>query len=302
MRQNGKTEHARQNQKLLIGPWGHTTALTRQVGVMDFGPEAELNYYELLQRWFDYWLKDIDTGIMDEPPIRRFVMGENVWRDEEMWPPANTTATAYHLQSNGSANTPGGDGSLSLALPQAAASDSYVYDPRDPVMSLCTPDIQDTPCDQRPLDYRQDVLVYMTEPLTQAIEVTGQITVKLWAASTAPDTDFTAKLVDVHPDGFAVGLGYGIVRAQYRESYQNPTLITPGQIYEYTISLRSTGILFKQGHRIRLDISSSNFPFFDRNHNTGRPFYSDPELVSARQTIYHTAQYPSRVILPLIPR
>ena len=301
MRQNGMTAYARRNQKLLIGPWGHTTDLARQVGVMDFGPEAELNYYDLLQSWFDYWLKGIDTGIMDEPPIRRFVMSENIWRDEEAWP-LNPVYTDYYFHSKGAANTPCGDGRLSQTPPEDEPPDSYLYDPRDPVMSLCTPDIQDTPCDQGPLDQRRDVLVFMTKPLEQDVEVTGQVVVKLWAASTAPDTDFTAKLVDVHPDGLAVGLCYGIIRAQYRQSYETPTLITPGQIYEYTISLRSTSNLFKRGHRIRLDISSSNFPFFDRNHNTGRPFYADAELVSATQTIYHTSLYPSRVILPVIPR
>lgn len=302
MRQNGRTAHARRNQKLLIGPWGHTTDLSRHVGAMDFGMEATLNYYELVTRWFDYWLKGIENGVMDEPPIRRFVMGENIWYGEQAWPPPNTRYTDYYFHSAGSANTPFGDGRLSHTSPVDEPTDSYLYDPRDPVMSLCTPDVQDAPYDQRPLDDRRDVLVFATEPLAQAIEVTGTVVVKLWAASTAPDTDFTAKLVDVHPDGFAVSLCYGIVRAQYRQSYETPSLITPGKVYEYTISLRSTGNLFKPGHRLRVDISSSNFPFFDRNHNTGHPFFEDAELVPATQTIYHTAQYPSRLILPIIDR
>jgi hypothetical protein len=168
-------------------------------------------------------------------------------------------------------------------------------------MSLCTRDMQDAPVNQRPLDHRADVLVFTTEPLQEEIEVTGPVVIKLWAASTAPDTDFTAKLVDVHPDGSAVNLCYGIVRARYRESFESPSLITPGEIYEYTIPLRATGNLFQKGHRIRVDISSSNFPFFDRNHNTGRPFHEDPELVTATQTICHSSRYPSRIILPVIP-
>lgn len=302
MRQNGMTEHARSNQKLIIGPWGHTTDLTRQVGDLDFGPDAALNYYDLLAHWYDYWLKGINTGVMDEPPIRRFVMGQNVWRTGHEWPLPNTVPTDYYFHSGGSANTPQGDGRLSPTPPGDEPADSYVYDPKDPVMSVCTVDVQDGPYDQRPLDRRRDVLVFATEPLAEEIEVTGEVVVKLFAASTAPDTDFTAKLVDVHPDGFAANVCHGIVRAQYRESYQNPSLITPGQIYEYTILLRATGNLFQKGHQIRVDISSSNFPFFDRNHNTGRPFYEDAELVPATQTIYHSAQHPSRVILPVVPR
>lgn len=297
---NGRSEQTRHNQKLIIGPWGHTTDFTRQVGVMDFGEAATLSYYDLLQRWFDHWLKGIETGIMVEPPVCRFVMGANVWRTESTWPPPQTEYQDYYFHSNGAANSPLGDGSLSVIAPADEPPDSYHYDPRDPVMSLCAPDMQDAPCDQRPLDARRDVLVYMTEPLTEAVEVTGHVVVKLWAASTASDTDFTAKLVDVHPNGFAVALCYGIVRAQYRESYTEPTLITPWQVYEYIIALRATGNLFKAGHRIRIDISSSNFPFFDRNHNTGKPFHADAELIAATQTIYHSTQYPSRVILPII--
>lgn len=302
MVENGLSPHGRTNQKLIIGPWGHTTDFTRQVGVMDFGPAAAQDYYAILARWFDYWLKGIDTGVMDDAPVRRFAMGANRWYEEASWPPAGIVPTDYFFHSQGAANTPAGDGTLSLDLPAAEPTDRFDYDPRDPVMSLCTPDVQDTACDQRPLDHRRDVLVYQTEPLTEEVEVAGDVVVKLFAASSVPDTDFTAKLVDVHPDGFAVGLCYGIVRAQYRDSYEQPSLIEPGRVYEYTISLRATNNLFKVGHRIRIDISSSNFPFFDRNHNTGRSFHADAELVTATQTVYHTDTYPSRVILPILPR
>ena len=302
MIKNGFSTHARANQKLIIGPWGHTTDFTQQVGVMDFGEDASLNYYDILARWFDYWLKGIDTGVMDEPPIRRFLMGANRWYAEESWPPAGIVPTDYFFHSSGEANTPMGDGTLQLARPGDEPPDRFDYDPRDPVMSLCTLDVQDTASDQRPLDGRRDVLVYQTAPLTEEVEVCGDVVVKLYAASSAPDTDFTAKLVDVHPDGLAVALCYGIVRAQYRDSYAEPSLLEPGRIYAYTISLRATNNLFKVGHRIRIDISSSNFPFFDRNHNTGRAFYADAELVVATQTIYHTDTYPSRVVLPILPR
>ena len=302
MRQNGHSEFARKNQKLLVGPWSHTTDFERMVGDFDFGPEAEQSWHDMLKRWFDYWLKGIDNGVMDEPPIRLFVMGENAWRNENEWPLARTVFSDYYFHSSGSANSPLGDGFLSTTPPGDEPTDSYIYDPRDPVMSLTTLEVQDAPFDQRPLDHRRDVLVFSTKPLSQDIEVTGPITIKLFAASSALDTDFTAKVVDVYPDGQAIRLCYGIVRAQYRESYQQPSLIRPGEIYEYTIQLRPTANLFKKGHRIRVDISSSDFPMFDRNHNTGRPFQSDAELVQAKQTIYHDARYPSRVILPIIPR
>lgn len=307
MVENGFSAHAREHQKLIIGPWGHTTDFTQQVGVMDFGPAAALSYYEILSHWFDYWLKGIDTGVMDEPPVRRFVMGANRWQQEEQWPPPGVVPTAYFFHSQGAANTPMGDGTLRVEKPaeelgDKASVDRFDYNPKDPVMSLCTPDVQDTACDQRLLDHRHDVLVYQTAPLTAEVETVGDVVVKLFAVSSAPDTDFTAKLVDVHPDGLAVGLCYGIVRAQYRDSYAEPSLLEPGQVYEYTISLRATNNLFKVGHRIRMDISSSNFPFFDRNHNTGRPFHADAELVVANQSVHHTAAYPSRVILPILPR
>jgi putative CocE/NonD family hydrolase len=302
MRKNGESKLARRNQKLLIGPWGHTADFVRHVGVVDFGVEAEVDFIDLLVRWFDYWLKGIDNGVMDEPPIKLFVMGENEWRFEDDWPLERTVYTDYYFHSSGEANSPLGDGSLRRTPPGDEPPDRYVYDPKDPVMSLCNPDYQDAPYDQRPLDRRRDVLVYATEPLQDDIEVTGPVVVKLWAASTALDTDFTAKLVDVHPDGFAVPVCHGILRTSYRDGFDNPQLITPGEVYEYTIPLRETGNLFKKGHRIRVDIASSDFPFFDRNHNTGRPFYEDSELVAASQTVYHNSAHPSRVILPVIPR
>ena len=302
MRQCGMTEHARLNQKLLIGPWGHTDDLNRNVGIMDFGAEAQLDYCSELVRWYDFWLKGIDNGIMQEPPIRLFVMGENAWRYENEWPPARTVYTDYYFHSSGAANTPAGDGTLSPTAPSDEPTDSFIYDPKDPLMSLCTPEVQDAPFDQSPLDHRRDVLVYITEPLAQDVEVTGPVVVQLWATSTAPDTDFTAKLIDVFPDGLAVPVCHGIIRARYRECYENPSLLVPGQIYEYSISLKATGNLFRAGHRIRVDVSSSNFPFFDRNHNTDREFYEDAELMTAKQTVYHNSQYPSRIVLPVVPR
>ena len=233
--------------------------------------------------------------------MKLFIMGENRWRYEDEWPPARTQYTEFFLHSDGSANTVRGDGVLSISEPADESPDAYDYDPRDPVMSLMGIDAQAAPRDQSPLDGRADILVYQTPPLQEDIEVTGPVVLKLWAASSAPDTDFAAKLIDVHPNGLAVNLTYGIMRARYRDGYDNPNLIEPGKPYEYTIRLNPTGILFRRGHQIRLDVSSSDFPNFDRNHNTGADFWSDTELRIAHQTVFHSAEYPSRLILPVIP-
>ena len=229
-------------------------------------------------------------------------MGENRWRFEQEWPLARAHYTEFFLHSDGSANTVHGDGALSVSEPGDESPDAYDYDPKDPVMSLMGIDAQAAPRDQSPLSGRGDILVYQTPPLQEDIEVTGPVVLKLWAASSAPDTDFTAKLIDVHPNGLAVNLTYGIMRARYRDGYDNATFIEPGKPYEYTIRLNPTGILFRRGYRIRLDVSSSDFPNFDRNHNTGADFWSDAELRVARQTVFHSAEYPSRLILPIIPR
>lgn len=217
-------------------------------------------------------------------------------------PLARTRYSEFFLHSDGSANTVDGDGVLSVSEPAEEPPDRYDYDPRDPVMSLMGIDAQAAPRDQFPLDGRRDILVYQTLPLEADIEVTGPVVLKLWAASSALDTDFTAKLIDVHPNGLAVNLTYGIMRARYRNGYDDPSLIEPGRPYEYTIRLNPTGILLRRGHRIRLDVSSSDFPNFDRNHNTGSDFWSDTELRVAHQTVFHNSEYPSRLILPIIPR
>ena len=298
----GRTERARKSQKLLLGPWSHGFEFPHRVGVMDFGPEAALSYPSIAARWFDYWLKGIDNGIMEEPPIRLFVMGENKWRYEYEWPLARTRYLDFYLHSGGGANTPRGDGALSLVPPSAEAPDTYEYDPRDPVMSIHSPNGQAGPGDVRVHDDRQDILVYQTEPLASDTEITGHITIKLFASSTALDTDWNARLVDVHPDGFAVNLSLGVLRARYRESWDSQKLLDPGKIYEYTIRMSPTSNLFKAGHRIRLDITSSDFPNYDRNHNTGLNYWEDSTFVTARQAVFHEPGHPSKMILPVIQR
>jgi putative CocE/NonD family hydrolase len=234
-------------------------------------------------------------------------MGTNVWRDEHEWPLARTQYTDYFFHSDGRANSRKGDGTLTTATPGGEPSDSYVYNPRDPVPTrggglCCSPSFtQGGAFDQRCIEERPDVLVYTTPPLEQDLEVTGPVRVTLWASSSAPDTDWTAKLVDVAPDGFARNLTDGIIRARYRESLASPSLLQPGEIYEYTIDLWATSNVFKAGHRIRVDVSSSNFPRFDRNPNTGKALGEDAEMESALQRVYHDADRPSRITLPVIP-
>jgi putative CocE/NonD family hydrolase len=256
----------------------------------------------MIARWYDYQLKGFDNGLEDEAPVQLFILGENRWRGEREWPLARTKHTEFFLHSGGSANTVMGDGVLTTGAPAAEPVDRYTYDPRDPVMSLMRADSQAAPVDQSPHDHRRDILVYQTPPLEDDLEVTGPVSLRLWAATDGPDTDWTAKLAVVFEDGLCVNLTYGVMRAQYRNGYENPSLLEPGKPYEYSIKLNPTGILFRKGQRIRLYVSSSDFPNFDRNHNTGRDYWSDPELRVAHQTVFHDPAMPSRLILPVIPR
>jgi hypothetical protein len=279
------------------------TQFARQSGPLDFGPEADRPYADMISRWYDYQLKRIDNGLAEEAPVQLFILGENKWRGEHEWPLARTQYTEFFLHSGGGANTVQGDGRLSTEpLTNDDLPDRFVYDPRDPVMSLMRADAQAAPVDQSPHDHRRDILVYQTPPLAEDIEVTGPILLKLWAATDCPDTDWTAKLAVVLADGLCVNLTYGILRARYKDGYEHPSLLEPGKPYEYTIGLNPTGILFKKGQRIRLYVSSSDFPNFDRNHNTGRDYWSDTGLRVARQTVFHDSKMCSRLILPVIPR
>ena len=302
MVENGRTEDARRNQYLVVGPWTHTLeGLNRKVGELDFGAEAEWDFFELAHSWFSCWLEERDTEVGGWPRVRAFVMGANTWRESDTWPLPETRYQAYYLHSGGHAQTAAGDGRLDREAPGEGPADAYVYDPRDPVMSMYTPAGQHAPVDLRPIDGRRDLLVYTTPPLAEPVEVLGPVIVKLWAASSARDTDFVVRLIDVWPSGFTQELCYGIVRARYRDSFDQPSLIEPGRTYEYTIQVNPTGNRFLKGHRIRLDISSSDFPNFDRNHNTGGDDYRETELRTAEQTIYHDMERPSQVILPVIP-
>lgn len=296
-------EHLRTQHRLIIGPWGHdSTQFSRKIGPVDYGADAERTYADMIGRWYDFQFKGVANGLAEEDPVQIYVLGENRWRGEKEWPLARTKYTEFYLHSGGAANTVVGDGSLSTVPPTEQAPDCYDYDPRDPVMSLMRADAQAAPVDQAPHDYRRDILVYQTVPLEEEIEVTGPVSLTLWAQTDAPDTDWTAKLAVVLEDGMAMNLTYGIMRAQYREGFEQPQLIEPNVALEYSVRLNPTGILFKPGQRIRLYVSSSDFPNFDRNHNTGKRYWSDAELKVARQTVFHDAERPSRLILPIIPR
>jgi len=305
MTTKGKTEEIRRSQKLLMGPWPHAVLSTpRKLGEVDFGPEAIMDLNGYFLHWLDYWLKGIDNGVMKEPPVHIFLMGENQWVDENEWPIARTQWTKYYLHSQGRANSLFGDGMLSKAEPGNEPTDSYTYDPARPVPFITEPTFSQIggPDDYQPVERRDDVLVYTSEPLPEDMEICGPVSVKLFSTSSAPDTDFMAKLLDVWPDGFAQRLTDGMVRARFREGMDKPSLIEPNRIYAYDIDLWNTCQMFKKGHRIRIEIASSAFPKYDRNLNTGEELGKTTRMQKAVQKIYHELKSNSYVLLPIVPK
>jgi len=304
MTAKGIDERVRRGQKLLMGPWPHAINSTSKLGQVDFGSSAIIDLNGLWLRWFDYWLKGVDNGIMSEPPVRIFIMGENVWRNENEWPIARTQWTKYFIHSKGRANTLSGDGTLSTSEPANESTDSYKYDPAKPVPFITDASFAQIggPDDYREVEQREDVLVYTSEPLIEDLEVCGPIKAKIFAASSARDTDFMAKLIDVWPNGFAQRLTDGMVRARFREGMDKPSLIEAGRVYGYDLDLWNTCQLYKKEHRIRLEISSSAFPKYDRNLNTGEQLGKSAVIQIAEQKIYHDREHPSYVLLPIVPR
>ncbi|MBC8870950.1 MAG: CocE/NonD family hydrolase [Planctomycetes bacterium] len=295
------TETARKGTRLVIGPWSHAGRGSRnRFGNIDFGPNARLVLAALEIRWFDYWLKGKDNGIDKTAPVRIFVMGDNQWRDEQQWPLERAKPQPLFLTSGGNANTPGGNGALVSDASPAPGTDKYTFDPAKPVPSLHGPALFTIPTDQRPLADRQDILVYQTEPLDERMEVTGNPVVELCAASSAPDTDWFVRLIDVAPDGLARDVSQGMVRARYRNGLDKPELIELGKVVKYTIRMNPTSNAFLPGHRIRLDITSSDFPNYDRNHNTAANQNADAELAIAEQTVHRGGTHPTRIVLPVI--
>ena len=308
LHERAATPEARSKQSLIIGPWAHTpTSAEGKVGDVVFGKSAVLDMTGTALKWFDYTLKGSKNDYSRGAPVRLFIMGENVWRDEQEFPLARTRYTKYFLHAKKGANKVTGDGELSLAEPGEEQPDRYAYDPNNPVPTIggrlcCGTTLQPGPANQKANEMRADVLVFSTPPLEQNLEVTGFISLELYAATTAVDTDFTALLVDVDAAGYARFLTDGIVRAKYRESSTKVSEVVPGRVYKYTIDLWATGNVFQKGHAIRLYVSSSNFPRFNRNLNTGEPIAGATRSVTADQTIYHDRQHESALILPVIPR
>ncbi len=313
MRERGFSERARQNQKIYCIPWTHHIPESSRLGDLDFGPQGYVDLKIEDLRWFDYWLKGVDTGVMREPPIKLFVMGANTWRFEHEWPLARADRQKWYLHSRGHANTLYGDGALSPDAPGGEPPDRYAYDPANPLptlggnnstwtlMKYAADQIFPGPLDQRPLERRDDVLCYTSEALERDLEVTGPLEAVLYAESSARDSDFTAKLVDVYPDGRAIHLAEGIVRARHRQSLERIEFLEPNSVAEYHIELAPTSNVFKAGHRLRVEISSSNFPRFDRNLNTTDDVGYGTQWQIARQTVLHTSEFPSHIVLPVIP-
>jgi putative CocE/NonD family hydrolase len=298
---------ARENQKLVMGPWCHTP-WSQVMGACDLGAAAGNRIDALQLRWFDHWLKSEENGIMEEPRVEYFVIGENSWRKGPGWLPEGVWSMPLYLRSGGMANSLSGDGRLSDELPGEEEPDVYVYDPRAPMPTLggqscCLSGISPMgPADQRFVESFNQVLIYSGSPLEEPLTVAGRVETILWAATDVPDTDFTVKMVDVYPDGRAINLTSGILRAQFRESLEHPSLLTPGDVYRFRINTGSTAATFKAGHRVRVEVSSSNFPHWDRNTNSGnnplKDTYSD--IRTATQQVFHDRDRPSHVVLPVI--
>ncbi len=314
MRAMGGSDTARAGTKLIVRALCHACPGDTTAGHIDFGPDNELDLNATWARWFDYWLKGIDNGVHDDPPVQLFVMvppdngttGGGFWVTADEFPQRDVVETRFYLRSGGDANSSDGDGVLTSDGP-GGSPDEYVYDPDDPVPTvggnMCCRDalLASGAFDQREVEQRADVLVYSTPPLEDDIVVVGPVRVELWAASSAPDTDFTAKLVDVHLDGYAHNVSEGIIRVRYRNSNETPSWITPGAVHDYMIDLGYTATVFRKGHRIRLELSSSNFPHFDRNPNTATAFGEGGEVKPANQQVWHDQSHPSQLVLHVSP-
>jgi hypothetical protein len=312
LRARAGTAEAREGQRLIIGPWDHLNS-TGIYPDRKFGLTADAITQDLTGqhvRFFDRWLRDRRGALDGSASVKIFVMGIDRWREEQDWPLPGTSYVPYYLHSSGRANTAAGDGELSTEAPAQTAADTFLSDPQRPVPSLggrlMLPSTANAagPVDQRPVETRDDVLCFTSAVLTKPLEVTGHVSLTLYASSSAPDTDFTGKLVDVFPDGRAIFLTDGIIRARYRKSLAEPEPLTPGEPYQLSLDLSVTSNVFLPGHRIRLEVSSSNFPRFDRNTNTGGVIADESadQATIAVNRVLHGPDYPSQLILPVISR
>jgi uncharacterized protein len=297
------------NQKLIYGPWGHAVNTTTKIGPFDFGPKSLRDLDTLYLRWFDHWLKGIDNGVDREPPVDAFLMGSNEWRTFSAWPPKEATLQKWYFHSGGRAGDSPGDGKLSTTPPAGSeAPDHYVYDPANPYIPGGSDKLKKAaaaqPGEESKLGHaerRPDLLYYTSAELKQDVTVAGPISLHLVAESSAPDTDWYAMLEDVYPDGRVAGLCKGIVRARFRKSFTTPTLLKPGEVAGYDLDLWALGNVFKKGHRLQVLVSSSFFPVYARNLNTGGDLATETKMVTAKQTIYHSAARQSYITLPVLP-
>lgn len=309
---NAMRAEGRDDQYLVIGPWSHTS-LSSNVGDLDFGLGAgvalvdlQIDLASLHLAFFDRYLKSATNIFAQWPRIKYFMMGANVWRSSDVWPPETMQPQNWYLHSNGQANTAVGDGLLSPEPPATEPADSFTYDPENPVptiggATLMHPSFRTGAIDQQPIERRVDVLVFTSAPLEKPLALAGPVTATLFVATDGPDTDFVARLVDVYPDGSAMNLTDGVARLRYRNGFTTPVgPAEPGQIYELTIDLWATAITFLTGHRIRLDVTSSNFPRWERNPNTGEDPARATSWRVARQTVLHDDQHRSYVALPVL--
>ena len=312
LRDKSKFPEAADNQYLVIAPTLHCSFKRATentiVGERSVG-DARLDYDALTYSWFDYWLKGQENGVKSKlPRVQYFTMGSNKWQQSETWPPKEAVATPFYLNSNGKANSRNGNGALTLLVPKTDMPDQFSYDPANPVNSFggnvcCIGNaIQGGSLDQQTMELREDILVYSTPPLTEDVEITGFIESVLFVSSDAKDTDFTLKLIDVYPDGKAYNLDETIQRVRYREGYDKEVFMEKDKVYEVKLSALSTSNFFPKGHQIRIEISSSNFPRFDRNLNTGGNNYDEKVGVIAKNKVHHSTKYPSRIILPMIKK
>jgi uncharacterized protein len=304
LREQAMSERARENQAMIMGPWAHLLPYSQPTsggtGDIDFGPEAAMSLVAVQLAWFDHYLRD--GGVeLPRPPVRIFVMGENRWRDERQWPLRRTSFTRFYLHSGGSANTADGDGTLSTEAPGPEDPDRYRYDPDNPVPTAGGRFVGGGVRNQDKNQARHDVLVYTAGPQDSPVELTGTVDAYLHIRTDGPDTDFVAVLCDVHPDGFVQNLAEGIVRGRFRDSFDDPRPMQPDTVYELQVPLGNLSHVVATGHRIRLHVTSSNFPRWDRNTNTGEPIDKATHIRIAEQTLFHDRLRPSRLILPVIP-
>ncbi|MFC5951515.1 CocE/NonD family hydrolase [Pseudonocardia lutea] len=304
--QSAMSARSRADQALFMGPWAHLLPYNQptsgDTGDIDFGPEAAYPVLQMQRQWFDHFVRDGRTGL-PRPRVTLFVMGENRWRDEEEWPPSRAEVVPWHLRGSGPATTADGAGVLGPDLPEPdEAPDTYVYDPDDPVPTAGGRYVGGGVADQRATQAREDVLVYTGPVAANPLEITGEIAVRLFVSTDVPDTDFVAVLSDVHPTGFVQNLAEGVVRMRFRDSYDEPSPIVEGRVYEIRVELGHLSHVVLPEHRLRLHLTSSDFPRWDRNPNTGRRVADATSVRKATQVVHHDAEHPSALLLPVVPR